>query len=235
MLADVLPCRRERRQHGVRLRREREVDGGLGEVQLRLRQADVLDGARSRHRHDEGVRIGEADVLGGEDHHAAGDEARILAGLEHRGEVVDRRIGIGAAHRLDEGGGEVVVLVAGPVVAERPLPCCVLDVRRGERLPGGRCGLRRELEDVERRAAVAARARRDQLDDLVRRLGAEQLRAAADDRRQVVLRERLELVDGAAGEQGGIDLEVRVLGRRADQRQQALLDGGQQARPAVPC
>ena len=56
----------------------------------------------------------------------------------------------------------------------------------------------------------------------------ELLRAAADDDGQLLLGERLELVDLCAREQRRIDLEVGVLGRRADQRDEALLDGGQQ-------
>ena len=53
-------------------------------------------------------------------------------------------------------------------------------------------------------------------------------RAARDDGGHLVVRERLELDDGAAREQGGVDLEVRVLGRGADQRQQAALDAREQ-------
>ena len=53
-------------------------------------------------------------------------------------------------------------------------------------------------------------------------------RASTDDGCHLVVRQRLELDDGAAGEEGGVDLEVGVLGRRADQRQQAALDAGQE-------
>ena len=77
---------------------------------------------------DERLRVGQADVLRGEDDHPAGDEPGVLAALEHRGEVVDGAVGVGASHRLDEGRGEVVVRVAALVVDERPLPGRVLDV-----------------------------------------------------------------------------------------------------------
>ena len=79
----------------VRLRRPREVDRRLGEVELRLRQPDVLDGMRRGDGHEQRARVGVADVLGGEDDHAARDEARVLAAFEHRGQVVDGRIGVG--------------------------------------------------------------------------------------------------------------------------------------------
>ena len=47
-------------------------------------------------------------------------------------------------------------------------------------------------------------------------------------RRAAPRRVRLELVDLRAREQRRVDLEVRVLGRRADQRHEPLLDPGQQ-------
>ena len=62
------------------------------------------------------------------------------------------------------------MLVAGLVVDERRLACCVLDVLDGDRAGGCRGG---DLDDVERRPRVAARALRDQFDDLVGRFAAQ--------------------------------------------------------------
>src|SRR5699024_5288519 len=53
------------------------------------------------------------------------------------GEVVQRGIDVRAAHRLDEGRGDVVVLVARPVVAHGSPGHRLLDVGEGER---GRLG-----------------------------------------------------------------------------------------------
>ena len=189
----------------------------------------MLDGLRRGHGHEQRTRVGVADVLGGEHDHPAGDEARVLAALEHRGQVVDGRVRVGAAHRLDERRDEVVVRVAALVVDERPLARCILDlllVHGRVPRPGG---LRRELEDVQRVARVAAGplappARRP-------RRGPRPPSASAPrahDRAQLFLAERLQLVDLDAREQGGVDLEVRVLGRRADQRHEALLDRRQE-------
>ena len=116
---------------------------------------------------DERLRVGEADVLGGEHDHAPGDEAWILAALEHRREVVDGCIGIRAAHRLDEGRDEVVVRVAAFVVDERSFPSGIFNMDRSEGLSLGHGRLGRELEDVERVAGVASSPAGDQLDDLV--------------------------------------------------------------------
>src|SRR5207237_3402895 len=104
---------------------------------------------------------------------------------------------------------------AALVVDKRPLASGIFDVAMSEGLSLGLGCLGRELEDVEGVARIAARSPRDQLDELVRDLQVERLGAAADDDRELLLRERLELVDLAAREQGGVDLEVRVLRRRA--------------------
>ena len=52
--------------------------------------------------------------------------------------------------------------------------------------------------------------------------------AAPHDLDELVLGERLELEDLHPREQRRVELEVRVLGRRADQRHEALLDAGQE-------
>ena len=90
----------------------------------------MLERLRGGDGDDERLRIGVADVLARRDHDPAREEARILAALEHRGEVVDGGVRVAAAHRLDERRGEVVVAVARPVVAERPLARDVVDEAR---------------------------------------------------------------------------------------------------------
>ena len=126
----------------------------------------MLECVRGRDRHLERPGVGVADVLGGEDHHPADDEARVLAALEHRREVVDGRIGVGAAHRLDEGRDEVIVLVGALVVAERPLARRVVDVTLLEWDALGLGGLPGQLHRAQRRPRVAAGAAGDQLDEL---------------------------------------------------------------------
>src|SRR3712207_6937487 len=58
-----------------------------------------------------------AHVLGGEDDEAAGDEAGVLAGGQHPGQPVEAGVGVAPPDALDEGGDDVVVLVAA--VADR--------------------------------------------------------------------------------------------------------------------
>ncbi len=68
---------------------------------------------RRRPLGDEQARgIGHPDVLRRRDHQAAGDEAGVLAGLEHARHPVERGVGVAAPDALDEGADHVVVLVA---------------------------------------------------------------------------------------------------------------------------
>jgi len=155
----------------------------------------VLDRLRGRDGHEERPRIGVPDVLRGEHDHPARDEARVLAALDHRREVVHGRVRVGAAHRLDERRREVVVRVRALVVDERPLARRVLDVPLRELIALRLRGLPRELEHVERRAGVASGTRRDRPDELLRHLGPELGRPAPHELGEIILRERLQLDD----------------------------------------
>ena len=68
-----------------------EVDGGFG-------IADLVH--RFEHRIGDHKRGGlrEPDVFAGKDHHSSGYKFRIFAGLDHTGEIVERRIGLARAH-----------------------------------------------------------------------------------------------------------------------------------------
>ena len=83
-------------------------------------QADQLRPPAPRRRRS-AARVGSARPTSSlaEDHQPAGDEPRVLARLDHPGQVVQRGVDVGAADRLDEGAGHVVVLVAVAVVAHR--------------------------------------------------------------------------------------------------------------------
>jgi len=119
-LGEVLLELTESALQRIGLRREREVHRRLCEREVPLRKTDeVRRLLRGRCDH-EGLWIGEADVLAGEDNDAAGDEHRILAGVDHAHQPVESGIGIGAANALDERADRVVMLVAGPVVEEAP-------------------------------------------------------------------------------------------------------------------
>ncbi len=98
----VLHRLRERGVHAVRLRRARQVDRRLGQVQPRLGQPDVLHGVGGGRRDQQRARIGEPDVLGRVHDHPPGDEPGVLPRLEHARQPEQRGVGVRAADALDE-------------------------------------------------------------------------------------------------------------------------------------
>ena len=119
-----------------------QVDHGLGQHQPAFGHADQLHGLRRGDRGLQGRGIGHADVLGGRDDEAPRHEPRVLPRLEHPGEVVQRGVDVGAPDGLDEGAGDVVVLVPGTVVAdggdvERAFGVLQADPDRSGSAPGG--------------------------------------------------------------------------------------------------
>ena len=96
-----------------------DVDGGLGDRYPRLGPTDKLSGLERRVGQHQSHRVGQANVLGGMDNDAAGNEARIFSGMNHLRQPVKRRIYIAATHRLDECGDRVVVCVLVAVVHHR--------------------------------------------------------------------------------------------------------------------
>ena len=96
-------CRAEGDVGGVRFGRGGEVEHGLGDRELALGRAEALVDVPGGERLRQRLRVGHADVLGGEADQAAGDEERVLAAGEHAREPVEGRVGVGAAQRLVQG------------------------------------------------------------------------------------------------------------------------------------
>ena len=233
LLADLGAGGAERLVGGVGLRREGEVDGGLGEVERALGQADPVDRAGGGVGDQQRLRVGVADVLGGEDDHAAGDEARVLAALQHHRQVVERGVDVGAAGRLDPGRDEVVVAVALAVVVERLALQRVLDRGDVDRAsPRARSTARSSAESATRAspplrsASISSAASSTGGGSAMPALGVGQ--RPPQQRFDLLRLERPQLVDLAAREQRRVDLEVGVLGGRPDQGQQPFLDRRQQ-------
>ncbi len=117
----VLHRSRDGRVDAVGLRGRRQVDRGVRQVEARLGQPHVLHGLGRRDRHDQRHGVGEADVLAGVDDQPAGDEPRVLPGLDHPRKPEERTVGIGSTDRLDERADHVVVRIALAVVDDRLL------------------------------------------------------------------------------------------------------------------
>ena len=72
--------------------------------------------------------IGHADVLRGEHDHPPHDELGVLAGVQHQMQPEEGGVRVRSAQALDEGRDDVVVLIAGLVVADDPPLQGFLDV-----------------------------------------------------------------------------------------------------------
>jgi len=141
---------------GVGFGGAREVGDGVGEGDGSLGQSGELERGKGAGGDDEGHRVGVADVFAGEDHHAAQDEQRVFAGVDHAKAPVQGCVGIAAAHRLDKGADDVVVLLAVLVVEEHAALHGHLDVGAlDERPPVGQAQVARHLEAGQEGARVA--------------------------------------------------------------------------------
>lgn len=168
------------------------------------------------------IGVGQTDVLRGEDHQPAGDEARFFASGQHPRQIVDGRVGIAAANRFDEGRDDVVVLFAVFVVEGDVLLEAVGNVAVGDRYLAVGCA-DHDVEDVEQLAGVAAREAEQgaglvHLDLAGLQLGVGR-KGPVEKRFEVRVLHRFEHIDLTAAQQRRDHLERWVFGRGADQRE----------------
>ena len=203
----------------------REWDDALG-------QTDEIDRIFDCERDLQCARIGVADILGGKDDHPARDEERILPGLDHPRHPVKCRIGIAAAHALDERGDDVVMLLAGTIVEQRFVLRRLADVVSDDRAALRGAG---QLGSDFQRTERAARVTRAKAHDLGQRVVIDRQferpeppiaigQRAPDESGEVIIVQRLEHEDAGAREQWRDHFEGRILGGRADQGNQAIFD-----------
>ena len=105
----------------VALGRARHIGDCLGQDDLGLGHPDPLHRLGRADGYAQRLGICVAHILGGADHDAPGDELDILPGIQHPGQVVDRRVRIGPPHAFDKGGNGVVMVVPVLIVTDRPL------------------------------------------------------------------------------------------------------------------
>ena len=226
----------QRRVGGVGFRAGGHQHHGVGQRQLGFRQAQHVGGIHGGFDDGDDLRPGQAHILAGGDHQAAAGGYQI-AGLQQPGQVMQRRVRVGAAHRLLVGGDDVVMVVALPVVAHGGMLGHLLHHVQRHRAAAvlHRRGGHGKFQVAQRLAHIAAGAVRQ----IVQRVGghidlAVLLTAQADGGivqalRDILRVQLLELEHGAAGEQGVIDVKIGIFGGGGDQRHGALLDAFQQA------
>ncbi|OQA43300.1 MAG: hypothetical protein BWY52_01914 [Chloroflexi bacterium ADurb.Bin325] len=223
---------------GVALGRGRQIERGLGQMEAALRHPHIVERLAARHHDRQRLRVGQPHVLSGKDDHAPEDEARVLARIHHARHPVERRVGIRPAQALDERADGVVVDVALLIIEHRAaldrfLGDRQVDMDRGVGARPGR--LDGQLQRVEHPARIAVRyvhqVRQRVVVDPHIKPAVAALRVGqrlSRDRAEILLGQRLELEDAAAADERLVDLEIGVLGGRADQDDRAVLDPRQQ-------
>ncbi|MEI2776443.1 MAG: hypothetical protein V9G19_10825 [Tetrasphaera sp.] len=109
--ADLLQ-RIEKGEGGVGFLGRGQIERSRSQVKAPFGHAHLLEGLGAGVDHLDGVGVGHAHILAGKDQHAAEDEARRLAGIDHLGHPVHRGVRVAAAQALDEGADRVEVIVA---------------------------------------------------------------------------------------------------------------------------
>ena len=97
----------------VRFRRERQIHRRLRQRQVALGRPDEIERLLGGERHRQRAGLGQADIFAGHAHHAPREVERVFARFEHARQPIERRVGIGIAHRFVQRGNEVEMLLAG--------------------------------------------------------------------------------------------------------------------------
>ena len=245
LLDELLRARCHATLHAFDFGRARQVRARLRQRVHALGHAHAAQRRVGGARDEQRARVGVAHVLAREDEHAARDEERVVARLEHAHHPVDRRVGIAAAHRLDERADDVVVLLAALVVEQRPVALgrrhrLERDVRaaaawrRGSR-PRARAWTGPAARRPAPRRAMARRASSSADRCRAPRPCSGSWSARRSRRARSPALQRLEAEDLAARQQRRVHREARVLGRRADRGRSSRPPREAGTHPAGPC
>ena len=105
----------------VALRRGGQIDRRLCQWDAAFGPADLHHGVEGGIGQQQGVGIGQSDILCGTDHETAGDELRVFPTLDHACQPVERSVGVRAADALDEGRDDIIVHLPVLIVGQRIL------------------------------------------------------------------------------------------------------------------
>ncbi len=200
----------------------RKDDGDMAQNNPTFRHTDALDCFKTADGEIEGSGGSEADVLGGEDYHAAGDKLRIFPALNHASEIIESGVDVGTAHGLDKGRDVVIMIVARFVIWHSFLADGGFDDFFVD-FVGKAQG---ELEVAEGGAGVAAGEVGDKLEGFVgdAGFGVFSFDGALQDFEDAGFVESGDDDDAGAGDERRDDFEARILGGGADEDDEAGLD-----------
>ena len=208
----------------VRFRRGGEIDTGLREGQFAFRRAQIVVGVLGRVGDHKRLRIGKADILDRHAHQPPAEIERILAGVEHPRQIIERSVGIGSPHRLVQGRYQIVVAVLALVVDRRPALDNALQPVRIEHLAFARRAP--DFLGKGQRGAAVAIGHADERDPRLlveRQRSALGFLGAGEQSGDAVGLEPMEHQDAGARQERGVELEGRVLGRRTDEHDRTVL------------
>ena len=222
-------------EHRIRFRRHGNIDGGFEKGSTGVRHAQTLHRLPCTHRGAQCCGISHAHVLGSGDDNTTGQESRIFTCVEHAGRPIDGGIRVGAAHRLNERTGHVVLVFE--TVARHVGNDCAHIIRLEDRdLPvahGGNRAGRRRFQRGQGSTGVAAAADDDELAGF--RIEAHSALEAAfihagaiEDLLQVLEAELVQMHNHATAEECGRQTAARRLGGCGDEVHHALFDHRQQ-------
>ena len=222
----------------VALWRGGQINGGVGQRDLRLGQAEKFAGLLGGDGEEQPAGVGQADILAGGNDEAPGNEADVFPGMEHFGQPIERGIGIAAADAFDEGADRIVVRIILGIVDHGFALDAFLDDGAGQadgairRRFGGQRG---QLEGVEAAAGVPVADLGQMRGGLLIKAdlpGAQTAfrigQSTVQEGAQIGRRERTKLEDERAGDKRAVDVEKWIHRRRPDQPHRAALHVGKE-------
>ena len=102
----------------IALRCRRNIGRCLRKNNLRLRHSDSFHGKRCADCNLKCLRIGVSDILRRTDHNPSRNKGHTLSRRKHSGQIINRRVRIGAPHAFDKRRNRVVMVVTGFIVAQ---------------------------------------------------------------------------------------------------------------------
>src|SRR5574344_1143764 len=227
-------CRIDGNNGRIALRRAGKVYCTFAQRYAGLRHADGMDCLECRIGKKKRIRVREADILGSQDAHAAGDEKRVFSAIEHTRHPIHCRIGIRTSHALDKCGNNVVMhlsvfVIDGDIVLQTFGNSLIVNDDRV--LPKG--GIDNDFKYVEQLSRIASTLAEQgiRLNHLNIPLAQYDIfpDGTVEEFLKVFNLQRLKHKDLAAREQGSYDLERRVLGGRADKNKSPCFNGPQKS------
>ena len=139
--------------------------GAGGQIHRSFRQRDtplrpsyLHHGIKSGVRQEQCVGIGQTDILGCRNDQSAGYESRVLSGLHHTRQPVERPVRITSADGLDKGGNDIIMHLPVLVIRQRILLQTLGHLLiRNHHGSGIRIRLHHQLQYVQQLAGIASR------------------------------------------------------------------------------